>query len=73
MAAAGGMRGGVFARRGRSEFMVLSLWNSAADHEEYVTDRFAELRRRSGATGDLDGITGDLVDLDPAWTVAPRR
>ena len=71
MGAAHGMRGGAFARRGGSEFMVLSLWNSAADHEGYVTDRFADLRRESRVSDDLDDIAGDLVELDPAWTVAP--
>jgi heme-degrading monooxygenase HmoA len=72
MVAAPGMRGGVFGRRGDDEFLVLSLWNSAADHEGYRTDRFPELRRRSDAAGDLDGIAGDLVQLDPSWTVRPQ-
>jgi heme-degrading monooxygenase HmoA len=70
MQAAPGMLGGVFARRGQTEFLVLSLWKSVADHERYRTDRFADLRHRSRAADDLDDITGDLIELDPAWTVA---
>ena len=71
MGAARGMRGGVFARGDGTEFLVLSAWDSVADHDGYVTDRFADLRRASRVTDDLEDITGDLVDLDPAWTVAP--
>lgn len=69
MARAVGMRRGVFARRGESEFLVLSLWRSAADHERYLNDHFPVLRRWSGAADDLDSITGDLVELEPTWTV----
>lgn len=69
MAGAPGMLRGVFAQGGADEFLVLSLWASVADHEDYLRDRFPTLRRRSGAADDLAGITGDLVDLEPAWTV----
>lgn len=69
MAGAAGMRRGVFARRGESEFLVLSLWRSAMDHERYLRERFPRLRQRSGAADDLDSVAGDLVDLEPAWTV----
>lgn len=72
MRAAPGMRGGAFARRGETEFLVLSLWTSAADHERYRVERFPELRDRSRLSGDLDAITGDLIDLEPGWTVAAR-
>jgi heme-degrading monooxygenase HmoA len=70
MLAAPGMLGGVFARRGETEFLVLSLWRSVADHERYRTDRFPALRHRSGAADDLDDIAGGLIELDPAWTVS---
>ncbi len=69
MTGSAGMRGGVFAQRGEAEFLVLSLWRSTLDHERYLSERFPDLRRRSGAADDLDNITADLVDLEPAWTV----
>lgn len=69
MAAAPGLLGGLFAQRGDAEFLVLSRWASDAAHEEYVDGRFAELRERSGAAGDLESIAGDLVEVEPAWTV----
>ncbi len=69
MTGSAGMRGGVFAQRGEAEFLVLSLWRSALDHERYLSERFPDLRRRSGAADDLDNITGDLVDIEPAWTL----
>jgi hypothetical protein len=70
MVLAPGMRRGVFGQRGEAEFLVLSLWASVSDHERYVKERFSGLRERSGAVDDLDRITGDLVDLEPGWTVA---
>lgn len=70
MRAAPGMRGGVFARAGRTEFLVLSLWRSATDHERYRVDHFPALRHRARPADDLDAITGDLIELDPTWTVA---
>lgn len=71
MRAAAGMRDVVFGRRGETEFLVLSSWMSVADHERYRADQFPELRRKSGAADDLAGITGELVTLDPLWTVSP--
>jgi Domain of unknown function (DUF4937 len=69
MALAPGMRRGVFGRRGGAEFLVLSLWATVGDHERYVDEDFPGLRARSGAVDDLASITGDLVDLEPLWTV----
>jgi heme-degrading monooxygenase HmoA len=69
MAASPGMGGGVFAQRGASDFLVLSHWRSVADHEGYLRDRFPELRRRAGAAGDLHTISGDLIDIEPEWTL----
>jgi Domain of unknown function (DUF4937 len=70
MSSSPGMRGGAFARRGETEFLVLSLWQSAPDHDRYLAERFPGLRAKSAAADDLDSITGDLVDLQPHWTVA---
>ena len=72
MRAAPGMRGGVFARRDPAEFLVFSVWRTVADHERYRVERLPELRRRAGAADDLVEVTGDLVDLVPAWTVPSR-
>jgi heme-degrading monooxygenase HmoA len=71
MAARPGMRGGVFAQRGAAEFLVLSRWRSAVDHAAYLREAFPALRERSGAAGDLAAIEGALIELEPAWTVAP--
>lgn len=71
MAATPGMSGGVFAQGGETEFLVVSLWSSEEAHESYRTERFPELRRRAGAAADLAEITGDLVAIEPRWTVTP--
>ncbi len=69
MAGAPGMLRGVFAQRDESQFLVLSMWRSATDHERYLSERYPELRRRSGAADDLNSITGDVIDLEPSWSV----
>jgi hypothetical protein len=69
MAAAPGMCGGVFAQRGEAEFLVLSAWRTAAAHQRYLDNRFDRLRARAGLATDLDAVTGDVVDLEPSWTV----
>ncbi|MCP2202462.1 Antibiotic biosynthesis monooxygenase [Lentzea flava] len=70
MEAAPGMTGGVFGRHGQ-EFLVLTWWRSAQDHDRYRGERFPSLRAASGAADDLAAITGDLVVLEPAWAVLP--
>lgn len=69
MARAPGMRGGLFARRGEAELLVLSLWAAPADHERYAAGHLPGLRERAGTVDDLDSITGDLVAIEPTWTV----
>jgi hypothetical protein len=58
-----------FAQSGEAEFLVLSAWRTAGDHQRYLDERFDQLRERAGLTIDLDAVTGDLVDLEPSWTV----
>ncbi|RJQ81013.1 DUF4937 domain-containing protein [Pseudonocardiaceae bacterium YIM PH 21723] len=65
-----GMLGGLFAGRGRAEYLVLSLWESAAEHDSYRTGGLPDLRRRAQAADDLARVEGDLILLDPAWTVS---
>jgi heme-degrading monooxygenase HmoA len=74
MAAAPGMCGGVFAQCGEAEFLVLSAWRTTEDHQRYRDERFGRLRRRAEPAADLDSLTGDLIDVEPGWTVpTPRR
>jgi hypothetical protein len=70
MARTPGMVRGDFAE-GPTGFLVLSLWRSAADHENYRRERFPQLRAQAEAGADLSGITGHLVDVEPAWWVRP--
>src|SRR6201996_2339765 len=71
MTHAPGMCGGVFGQSGEADFLVLSLWRSATDHQRYLSSDFPDLRRRSGAADDLDATFGDLVALEPSWAVHP--
>jgi len=69
MAASHGMRGGVFAQRGDSEFLVLSAWRTAHDHQRYRDEIFGSLYARAGHAVDLESVAGDVVGLVPDWTV----
>ncbi len=69
MAGAPGMCGGVFAQNSESEFLVLSGWRTVGDHQLYLDERAGQLREAAGLTADLDSVSGDLVDLEPTWTV----
>ncbi|HEX5566471.1 MAG TPA: YdbC family protein [Streptomyces sp.] len=70
MAGSPGMLRGVFAQaRSEDEFLVLSMWDSAAEHGKYRTERIERLALRAQFGADVTAVTGDVIDLEPAWTV----
>ncbi|MCC5035900.1 YdbC family protein [Streptomyces sp. WAC 00631] len=69
MAGSPGMLRGVFGEAPGNEFLVLSLWASAAEHGKYREERVERLALRAQLEADVAAITGDVVDLEPAWTV----
>ncbi|WP_093838235.1 YdbC family protein [Streptomyces aidingensis] len=70
MAGSPGMLRGVFAEAdGEREFLVLSMWNSAAERAKYRTERVERLALRAQTGADVAAIDGDVVDLEPSWTV----
>lgn len=54
---------------GEDEFLVLSMWNSTAEHGKYRSDRVERLALRAQAGADLADVDGDVIDLEPDWTV----
>lgn len=69
MAGSPGMIRGLFAEAPGHEFMVLSMWRSAAEHGKYRTERVERLALRAQTEADVAALTGDIVELEPAWTV----
>ncbi|WP_371655104.1 MULTISPECIES: YdbC family protein [unclassified Streptomyces] len=69
MAGSPGMLRGVFGEAPGNEFLVLSMWRSAAEHGKYRADRVERLSLRAGTEADVAGLTGAVVDLNPSWTV----
>ncbi|MEE1940900.1 YdbC family protein [Streptomyces sp. TRM 70361] len=70
MAGSPGMLRGVFAQaHSEDEFMVLSMWDSAAEHGKYRAERIERLALRAQLGADVTAVTGDVIDLEPAWTV----
>lgn len=74
MAGSPGMVRGVFAQsRGEDEFLVLSMWDTAAEHGKYRTERVERLALRAQTGADIAAIDGDVIDLEPDWTVEPKQ
>ncbi|MDK1475966.1 YdbC family protein [Streptomyces sp. 549] len=70
MAGSPGMLRGAFAQASsEDEFLVLSMWNSAAEHGKYRIERIERLSLRAQTNADIAAIDGDVIDLESAWTV----
>ncbi len=69
MAGSPGMVRGLFCEAPGSEFLVLSMWRSEAEHGKYREERVERLSLRAGIEKDLVGLDGDIVRLVPQWTV----
>ncbi|MBH5337359.1 YdbC family protein [Streptomyces pactum] len=69
MAGSPGMLRGFFGEAPGSEFLVLSMWNSVAEHGKYRTERVERLALRAQTEADVAAIAGDVVSIEPLWTV----
>ncbi|MFD6619986.1 YdbC family protein [Streptomyces albidoflavus] len=69
MAGSPGMVRGLFGEAPGDEFLVLSMWLSAAEHGKYQVHRVERLSVRAETDLDIEAIDGDIVQLEPTWTV----
>ncbi|MDX3095152.1 YdbC family protein [Streptomyces sp. ME01-24h] len=69
MAGSPGMLRGVFAQGAASDFLVLSMWDSAAEHAKYRDGSLARLSERAELDADVLTVAGDHVDLEQAWSI----
>ncbi|MGO4752257.1 DUF4937 domain-containing protein, partial [Streptomyces sp. 2MCAF27] len=69
MAGSPGMVRGVFGEAPGGEFLVLSMWNSAAEHGKYRVERVERLALRAQTEADVAAIAGDVVGVESSWTV----
>ncbi|EXU64738.1 antibiotic biosynthesis monooxygenase [Streptomyces sp. PRh5] len=69
MAGSPGMLRGVFGEAPGNEFLVLSMWDSAAEHGKYRVERVERLGLRAQTEADVAAIAGDVVRVESAWTV----
>ena len=60
---------GVFAEAPGHEFLVLSMWQSTAEHGKYRAERVERLSLRAQTETDVAALSGDVVQLDADWTV----
>lgn len=69
MAGSPGMLRGLLGRAPGEEFLILSMWESAAERGKYRPERVERLGLRAQTEADVRAVTGDVADLEPAWTV----
>ncbi|MFJ8882062.1 YdbC family protein [Streptomyces sp. NPDC102402] len=69
MAGSPGMLRGVFGEAPGHEFLVLSMWQSSAERGKYRPEGLARLSARAETERDVEALTGDVVQLEPSWTV----
>lgn len=69
MAGSPGMVRGLFGEAPGDEFLVLSMWLSAAEHGKYQVERVQRLSARAQTETDVVALSGDIVELEPSWTV----
>ncbi|WP_394429629.1 YdbC family protein [Streptomyces sp. SGAir0957] len=69
MAGSPGMVRGLFGEAPGDEFLVLSMWLSAAERGKYQVQRVERLSVRAETEADIEAIDGDIVQLEPTWTV----
>ncbi|MFJ4849875.1 MULTISPECIES: YdbC family protein [unclassified Streptomyces] len=69
MAGSPGMLRGVFAQGPESDFLTLSMWDSAAERGKYRDGSVARLSQRAELEADVLAVAGDVVDLEQSWSV----
>ncbi|MER5500640.1 MULTISPECIES: YdbC family protein [unclassified Streptomyces] len=69
MAGSPGMLRGVFGEAPGHEFLVLSMWQSSAERGKYRAGSIERLSQRARIEDDVTELAGDVVQLEPSWTV----
>ncbi|MGW8885738.1 YdbC family protein [Streptomyces sp. NPDC055749] len=69
MAGSPGMLRGMFGEAPGQEFLVLSMWQSSAERGKYRPQGVERLSDRAQTETDVAELAGDVVDLQPLWTV----
>ncbi|WP_420038009.1 YdbC family protein [Streptomyces sp. cg28] len=69
MAGSPGMVRGLFGAASDEEFLVLSMWRSAAERGKYQVGGVERLSLRAETDADVSAVSGDIVRLEPTWTV----
>ncbi|MFC9248840.1 YdbC family protein [Streptomyces sp. NPDC057136] len=69
MAGSPGMLRGMFGEAPGHEFLVLSMWQSSAERGKYRPQGVERLSDRAQTETDVAELAGDVVELQPLWTV----
>ncbi|MFD7921476.1 YdbC family protein [Streptomyces sp. NPDC059740] len=69
MAGSPGMLRGLLGSAAGEEFLILSVWQSSAERGKYRQERVERLGLRAQTEADVRAVDGDVVALEPSWTV----
>ncbi|MEU1127668.1 YdbC family protein [Streptomyces sp. NPDC005899] len=69
MAGSPGLLRALFGEAPGHEFLVLSMWQSSAERGKYRPESIARLAARADTEQDVESLAGDVVRLEPSWTV----
>ncbi|MBC2876787.1 MULTISPECIES: YdbC family protein [Streptomyces] len=69
MAGSPGMLRGMLGAAPGPEFLILSMWNSEAEHGKYRAERVERLALRAQMEADVEAVDGDVVGVEASWTV----
>jgi hypothetical protein len=45
------------------------MWDSAAEHGKYRIERVERLALRAQTASDITALAGDVIAVEPSWTV----
>lgn len=73
MTSSPGMRSGLFCRHqtANDTYLVATLWENEEFHQQYVDRKLPSLIKQSEVKADTSKIIGNLINLNPNWTVTP--
>lgn len=71
MTDAQGMLSGVFSQsiNDHDRYLVASIWEDATSHQNYADNNLPFLKKRSAVEDTTLSITGNLIEINPLWTV----
>ncbi|MEI5906636.1 YdbC family protein [Bacillus spongiae] len=75
MEEASGMLAGVFCHSSSNSeaYLVASIWKDHQSHDDYVAKSLPLLKKQSHVKRTTKQVTGNIIDINPRWTIIPAN